>query len=124
MHEVDPRPSWNKNVSYSRQRLSQHGKVQSVEMICEASMRLKRRGGLGNVIVSVEYEYEFSEEAMVRALARHAGVDAILNSNPNGRPTGAALSHAREADVPIFGLGGLMGAVNYDGERFRTYKPS
>lgn len=61
---------------------------------------------------------------MVRALARHPGVDVILNSNPNGRPTGAALSHARDAGVPIFGLGGLMGALNYDGERFRTYEPA
>jgi len=114
----------DKNVSYNRDRLGQHAKVQAVEMICEASMRLERHGGLDDVTVAIEYEYEFSEEAVVRALTRHPGVDVILNSNPNGRPTSAALSHARHAGVPIFSLGELMGALNYEGERFRTYQPA
>jgi hypothetical protein len=122
MHEPDPRRFVDKNVAYARQRLEQHSKVRTVEMICEASMRLNRRGGLSDVVVAVEFEYEFSEEAMVRALTRHPDVDVVLNSNPGGRPTGAALTHAAHAEIPIFSSIELMGALNYDGERFRTYQ--
>jgi hypothetical protein len=38
-------------------------------MIYESSMRIKRTGRLSDVTVAVEYEYEFSEEAVVWALS-------------------------------------------------------
>lgn len=123
LDQSDPRRLVDKRVNYTRQRLRQHGQVWSVEMICEATMRLKRRGGLSDVIVAVEYEYEFSEEALVGALERHPDADVVLNSNPNGRPTSAALSHAQHAKVPVFSLAELMGALNYEDEQFRNYKP-
>jgi hypothetical protein len=123
MDQRDPRAFVDKHVDYARRSLRQHTQVWSVEMICEATMRLRRRGGLSDVIVAVEYEYEFSEEALVGALERHPDADVILNANPNGRPTSAALSHARHAKVPIFRLSELMGALNYDGEQFRSYQP-
>jgi hypothetical protein len=91
-------------------------------MICEASMRVRREGALGDVVVAVEYEYEFTEEALVSAIARHPDAHVILNANPNGRATKAAYSHARDAAVAIFGLSELMGALNYDGEQFRAYE--
>jgi len=122
MGEPDPRHFVDKNVAYARERLEQHSKVRTVEMICEASMRLNRHGGLNDVVVAVEYEYEFSEEAMVCALTRHPDVDVVLNSNPNGGTTGAALTHAAHAEIPIFRFIELMGALNYEGERFRTYQ--
>jgi hypothetical protein len=123
MCELDPRGFVDKKVAYARQRLEQHSKMMAVEMICEASMRLNRHGGLSDVTVAVEYEYEFSEEAMVCALARHPDVDVVLNSNPNGRPTSAALTHAAHTKIPIFSFTELMGALNYDGENFRAYQP-
>jgi hypothetical protein len=123
MDQRDPRGFADKRVDYARKRLKQHTQVSSIDMICEATMRLRRQGGLSDVIVAVEYEYEFSEEALVGALERHPDADVILNANPNGRPTSAALSHARHAKVPVFTLAELMGALNYDGEQFRSYKP-
>jgi hypothetical protein len=113
----------DKNVDYNRRRLEQHGKVRELEMICEASMQLKRYGGLSDVALAVEYHYEFSEEAVVAAIEHHPGMDVILNANPNGRVTEAALAHAKEVQVPVFGIAQLMGALNYDGERFRNYIP-
>ncbi len=113
----------DKNVDYNRKRLGQHDKVRELEMICEASMRLKRHGGLKDVTIAVEYHYEFSEEALVQAIEHHPGMDVILNANPNGRVTEAALAHAQEVRVPVFGIAQLMGALNYDGERFRNYIP-
>lgn len=121
--DTDPRPFLDKNVAYGRTRLEQHSRVTSVEMICEASMLLRREGALSNVVVAVEYEYEFTEEALVRAITRHPDADLILNSNPNGSTTQSAYSHARNADVPIYRLAELMGALNYDRDRLRSYEP-
>jgi hypothetical protein len=97
MAERDPRPFIDKNVGYVVDRLSQHSVVASLEMICEASMRLERRKGLIDVVVAVEYEYEFSEEAVVQALKRHPDAHVIVNANPNGRSTGSASAHAEQA---------------------------
>lgn len=123
MGEVDPRPFFDKNVGYALNRLEQHSRVIGVQMICEASLRLRREGALSDVVVAIEYEYEFSEEATVRAISRHPAADVILNVNPNGSSTRAAYSHSRDAQVPIFRISELMGALNYDGDQLRNYEP-
>jgi hypothetical protein len=123
MGERDPRPCVEKNVDYVRERLNQHSAVSSLVMICEASMRLERHKGLSELVVAVDYQYEFSEEAVVQAVKHHPNASVIVNANPNGRSTSAALTHAEHAGVTIFGVSELMGALNYDGEQFRSYKP-
>jgi hypothetical protein len=123
MGEPDPRPFVDRNVSYIWQGLSRHSEVRSVEMICEASMRVTRRGGKSEVVAAIEFQYEFSEEAAVQALTRHPDATVILNANPNGRSTSAALAYSAHTGVPIFGFAEMMGALNYDGARFRSYKP-
>ncbi|MGW4961797.1 hypothetical protein ACWEPL_31670 [Nonomuraea sp. NPDC004186] len=123
MHETDPRPFLDKNVSYNRERLEQHSRVVEYDMICESSLRLRREGALSDVVIAIEYEYEFSEEAAVRAISRHPDADIILNANPNGSATTAAYSHARDAQVPIYKISELMGALNYDGDQLRNYEP-
>lgn len=112
MGEEDSRPFQDKNVVYSRQRLEQHSNVVECQMICEASLRLRRKHQLSDVTVAVEYQYEFSEEAAVRAIKRHPDADILLNANPNGRATTAAYSHARSAQVAIYGISDLMGALH------------
>ena len=118
----DPRLYSDKHVSYQRIRLEQHSKVRGIDMICEASMKIVRSGSLPPVTVAIEYEYEFAEEALVKAIQRHRGVSAILNANPNGRPTRAALEHAKSTGIGLFSLGELMGALNYGGNDFINYK--
>ena len=119
----DPRLFLNKNVAYARDRLQQHSKVAAVRMVCEALMEVDRVADLNSIRVAVEYEYEFSEEALVKALKRHPDADAVLNANPNGTPTDAALGHAKVASVGLFLLADLMGALNYDGDAFFHYQP-
>ena len=121
-HE-DPRPYLDPNVTYAVDRLEQHNTVAEVRMLCESSMEIVREGDLDSVCIAIEYEYEFSEEALVKALKRHPDVDAILNANPNGTPTRAARGHATEANVGLFKLGELMGALRYDGDSFFNYQP-
>jgi hypothetical protein len=121
MRDADPRPCIHRDVRYLRELLAQHWTVESVEMICEASMRIKRRRRLSDVIAAIEYEYEFSEEALVRALERHPDARVVVNANPNGKSSNAALTHAESAEVSIFGLREVMGALNFDGARFRDY---
>ncbi|MDH6487309.1 hypothetical protein [Streptomyces sp. SAI-127] len=111
MAEDDPQGFLSKDVAYARRVLGQHSEVERVEMICEASMRLIRSGGLPHITLSVDYGYEFSEEALVKALTRHPGVDVVLNSNPNGRATSAALKHAEHAGVRLLDMSSLMGAL-------------
>jgi hypothetical protein len=123
MREGDPRRFLDKNVDYSRRRLAQHSRVTALQMVCESSMRLHRGDALSNVTVAVEYEYEFSEEALVRAIQRHPDADVILNANPNGSRTTAAQSHADDTGVPVFKVGELMGALNFDGAQLRDYTP-
>ncbi|NEC12298.1 hypothetical protein G3I34_08350 [Streptomyces sp. SID8014] len=117
----DPRGHIDKNVGYARDRLQQHSRVRRLEMRCEASMKVLRLGGASDKLVAIEYEYEFTEEALVRALKRHPGVHVVLNANPNGRPTKAALQHAKHTGVALFKIGDLMGALNYDGDEFIKY---
>ena len=122
LSDDDPRPFLDKNVTYARDRLEQHSKVAEVRMVCESSMELVRMADLGSIRVAIEYEYEFSEEALVRALKLHPNANTVLNSNPNGTPTVAALRHAKEAGVGLFDRAQLMGALNYDGESFFNYQ--
>ncbi len=106
--DPDPRPGVDKKVAFVVGRLQQHRKVRQVEMICEAMMRVHRSDGLGSLLVSVESHYEFTEEAMVQALARHADVDIVYNGNPNGTITEDAHTHAGHAGVEVLGFGDLM----------------
>lgn len=122
LREHDPRTYVNPTVAFALRALKQHSKVNEATMICEASLRLSRSGGLDDVIVAVEYQYEFTEEAAVSSLERHPAADVILNGNPNGKTTRAALDYAEQTGVPIFGSKELMGAINYAGERFRHYQ--
>ncbi len=80
-------------------------------MICESSMRLVRSGRMPDVVISIEYGYEFGEEALVEALERHPDVDVVLNANSLGRATSAALEHADNAGVHILNLSSLMGGL-------------
>ena len=121
--DTDPRPHLDKNVSYAVDRLEQHSKVAEVHMVCESSMEVVRVGDLDPICIAIEYEYEFSEEALVRAIKRHPDANAVLNSNPNGTPTDAALSHAKEARVGLFRMSHLRGALNYGGDSFFNYQP-
>lgn len=81
-------------------------------MICEAMMRVRRTDGLRSLRISVESHYEFTEEATVQALARHADVDIVYNGNPNGTITEAAHAHAAHAGVELLGLGPLMSRLH------------
>ncbi|MGV9358330.1 hypothetical protein [Streptomyces misionensis] len=112
MTEENPQGFLSKDVSVPRRILSQHSHVERVEMICESSMRIARMGRMSDVKVSIEYGYEFGEEALVKALDRHPGMDVVLNSNPNGRMTSAALEHAEHAGVRLMSLSSLMGELS------------
>jgi hypothetical protein len=111
MAEANPQGFLSKDVASSKRILSQHSRVQRVEMICESSMKIVRSGGMPDVKVSVEYGYEFGEEALLSALDRHPGVDVVLNSNPNGRATSTAIKHAEHAGVRLLDLSSLMGEL-------------
>jgi hypothetical protein len=123
MDKADPRPFLDKNVDYNRKRLEQHSRVTHLQMVCESSMRVSRVHPLSDVTVAVEYEYEFGEEAVVRAIQRHPDADVILNANPNGSTTTAARSHAHDAGVAVFRISELMGALHLDGAQLHDYTP-
>ncbi|MDX3854157.1 hypothetical protein [Streptomyces sp. AK02-01A] len=112
MGEKDVQGFLSKNVSYARRALGQHSHVQRVEMICEASMRLVRHGGMPDIRVSIDYGYEFGEETLMQSLERHPLTDVVLNSNPNGRFTSAALAHAENAGVRLHSMSSLMGTLS------------
>jgi hypothetical protein len=110
--DPDPRGGVDKNVSFVRDRLEQHTKVRAVSMICEATMHVSRGGTLDPLRIAVEQHYEFTEEALVAALARHPDVDVVYNANPNGTVTRAAYSHAGHAGVEVLGFKELMGRLH------------
>lgn len=106
----DPRPHVEQMVEFATDRLGQHSRVLRVEMICEAYFSVVRRD-LPALTVAVAYEYEMTEEALVRAIQRHPGAQIIYNANPNGRPTEAALGHGQFASVETYRFGDLMRRV-------------
>ncbi len=114
LDDPDPRGGIDKRVSFVLDRLPQHVKVSTVEMQCEATMWIHRIGSLRSLQLAVEYHYEFTEEALVRALHRHSDVDVIYNANPNGKVTAEAHTHAGHAGVEVLGFGDLMGRLHRD----------
>lgn len=106
--DADPRGGIDRNVDYVLSRLEQHSKVRTISMICEATMEVRRTGGLAALRIAVEYQYEFTEEHLVQALDRHPDVEVVYNANPNGSVTEAAYEHAHHADVEVLGLKELM----------------
>jgi hypothetical protein len=110
--EVDPRGGLDKNVSFVRVRLVQHTKVAAASMVCEAAMQIDRTGALQPLRLSVEYHYEFTEEALVAALERHPNVNIVYNANPNGTVTEAAHAHAGHSGVEVLGFKELMSRLH------------
>lgn len=108
LSDIDPRPGLNKDVSFVRSRLEQHTNVAAVSMVCEAAMQIDRKDALPSLQMSVEYHYEFTEEALVKALKHHPHVDVVYNANPNGTITQAAHDHAGHAGVEVLGFKDLM----------------
>ncbi|HEV7162941.1 MAG TPA: hypothetical protein VGN25_06785 [Solirubrobacteraceae bacterium] len=124
MREPDPRQFVDKNVSYLWSLLETHSRVASTDMICEASMLVKRWGRLSDVVAAIEYKYEFGEAAFVEALERHPDSQVIINTNPSGGVTNAALKLSESAEVPILGVAEAMGALNFDTADFPGYAGS
>lgn len=110
--EEDPRHGVDKKVDFVRRRLEQHTRVNSVSMICEATMQVSRNRPLEPLQIAVEYQYEFTEEALVDAKERHPDVDIIYNANPNGTVTEAAFDHATHAGVEVLGFKELMSRMH------------
>lgn len=67
-----------------------------------------RRTGLSPLLVAADYQYEFSEEALVQAIARHPDAQVVYNANPNGRPTVAATRYATQTGVEVLKFGELL----------------
>jgi hypothetical protein len=120
----DPRPFRKKSVAKIQSIVGMHRQVQSVQMECEAAMRIKRKKNLGDVTIVVEEVYDFGEEALMDALERHPDVDAVVNGNPSGSFTKSARDFARNIGVGVFSLQELMGALNYAGSSFLKYQPA
>jgi hypothetical protein len=108
----DPRPVLNKDVAFAIGALPEHSKVTGLIMHCEAMFTLTREGSLPDVTIAVEYEYEFTQEALIAARKKHPEAQVYLNGNPNGRPTSAAVGFGESAAVEIFRFGDLMSRLN------------
>lgn len=114
LYDDDPREFLDSSVRTTRDLLVQHSKVRAVYMICEASIEITRKDNLRDLTISVEKEYEFGEEAMVNALSRHPDVDTVVNARVAGKLTRAAIEHARNAEVGLFGVRDFMRSLRYD----------
>jgi hypothetical protein len=108
LNDSDPRPFLDKSVAYNTEALRQHSKVVALTMICESSFRLRRAGAAPDLVVAIEYEYEFTQEALINARKRHPEATVYLNANPNGRPTSAAVGHGEFTGVEVHRLGDFM----------------
>jgi hypothetical protein len=112
LNSKDPRPFVDKNVDFATRTLRQHSKVHGLRMICESSFVLIRKEPLPSLTVAVDYQYEFTQEALVAAVERHPDARIFLNANPNGRPTSAAVGHGEFAGVEVHRIGELMSRLN------------
>lgn len=110
--QADPRGGVDKKVEFIFGRLQQHSRVARVEMVCEATIRINRTGRLASLLLAVEAHYEFTEEVLLRALARHPDVDIVYNGNPNGKITAAAHEHGGHAGVEVLGFRDLMSRIH------------
>jgi hypothetical protein len=108
----DPRPFLIKHVAFAIGALPEHSRVTGLTMTCEAMFTLTREGSLPDVTIAVEYEYEFTQEALIAARKKHPEAQVYLNGNPNGRPTSAAVGFGEFAGVEIHRFAGLMSRLN------------
>lgn len=103
----DPRQYTDPQVAYGTSRIRQQPGVDDLTMVCENLFEV-RRTGHSPLLVAADYQYEFSEEALVEAIARHPDAQVIYNANPNGRPTTAASRYAKQVGIEVLGIGGLL----------------
>lgn len=122
LNHENPLEYENRQIKYAIDTLGQHDRVETVEKLCEAAIKV-HRAGLTDVDVVLVDIYALGVAEVVRTLRDHPFANAILNINPYGQYSADAKARAKDAKVGLFTYKELFGALRYDGSGFVDYVP-
>lgn len=92
--------------------LSRHSRVERLERIYDRFFKIHRTGGLPPFTITLIDSYELSGDEVRHAIDVYGKFNAVLKTNPNGHPTGYAISAAGEIGAEILEWGELLGRLN------------
>lgn len=102
----------SKEMTFVMNSLRQHTKITNIVRLDDRRLELTR-SGLPTVIVLVLNDYEFTVERVRSVRSQYGRFDAIVASNPNCRPSTAAVAAAEAAGIQFFiKWGSFLGALN------------
>ncbi|HSS31942.1 MAG TPA: hypothetical protein VLL27_01525 [Solirubrobacterales bacterium] len=119
---------WNERVGaesieFFEKAISGHDKVRSLERIDDQNYELERFGKLASVRVWLCDVYRVSAADVAEIQAEDPEVNAIVTISNWNDVTVEGKEAGQERNVGVFTFKLLMGALNYDGERFLDYRP-
>jgi hypothetical protein len=92
--------------------LVRHTRVVRVERLFDRVFRIHRSSNLPPFTIALVDSYEMTGEAVQNAFDKYGKFDGLLNTNPNGNPTGRAYSAAGNLSAEIFVWRTLLGRLN------------
>ncbi len=111
------------SIEFFEKAISGHDKVSRLRQAGKQAYEIERTEDLPPVRVWLCNVYRVSAADVVEIHAEDPEVDAIVTiSNWNG-VTAEGKEAGRELDTGVFVFKHLMGALNYEGERFVDYRP-
>jgi hypothetical protein len=100
-----------KEFGFVLRGLSQHSKVLDITRVHDRLLLLHRES-LTDVYVVLLNEYELTADHVRTARERYGPFTDILITNPNGRPTTAALQAAESMGASVYKWGEFLGRLN------------
>jgi len=119
---------WNEkarpeSIEFFERALSGHDLVESLNQVGAQTYEIKRRRNLAPIRVWLCSVYRVSAADVAEIHAEDPEVDAIVTISNWNDVTVEGKEAGEELDVGVFIFKHLMGALNYEGDRFVHYKP-
>jgi len=120
-YEKIPRPE---SIEAFRTYVSGHSKVSEVQQLETVVFRVQK-AYLTNIGVVLTNIYTVSQADVLEILSGSYGitVNAIVTMSAWNGYTDEAKDYAESQNVGLFTFKEFMGALNFDGHRFTTYRP-
>ncbi|MBD8207876.1 hypothetical protein IFU08_14565 [Microbacterium sp. CFBP 8790] len=93
--------------------LTRHSRVESVAYVDSRRLRVRRAGGLPDLVLYIEETYQAEVVTVNFALDRCSPFDVFVATNPNAGPTDNAKEAAKLAEVEILRWGSTLARLNH-----------
>jgi hypothetical protein len=119
---------WNEkarkeSIDFFQKAISGHNLVESLEQVDDQSYEINRSRDLSQIRVWLCNVYRVSAADVAEIHAEDPQINAIVTISNWNDVTIEGKEAGEELGIGVFVFNHLMGALNFDGERFVDYKP-